>query len=121
MTITDQKGKFQPNSNGIIADKLLDPTPNDDDKDWYWTNSERPTSPDGVSESFEDNPRLLRNRFYSAPSSAIKIVTLTDAFSLELVEVTGLGQKDGGKSILTIDWGFKSSAAKQDKLIERTN
>jgi len=118
-TYTDQNGRFQLTDSGIVANNLLDPTPGNDDKEWYYRNTERPISPDGISEPFEDNPHLFRSRFASRLESPVTVVKLTVSFSLELVEVRNLDQKAGGSSVLNIEWGYQSDVLGRDRLIER--
>ncbi len=119
LTFTDQKGRFQPNSNGITANNLLDPTPNDDDKEWYYANKQRIGSKDGLSDPFSDSPTIFRNRFYSAPDAPIKLLKLKFLYRLELVEVFTLDQKNRGTVIQVIEWGFESDALGRDQLLER--
>ncbi|MFQ3241383.1 MAG: RHS repeat-associated protein [Lentimonas sp.] len=100
-SITDQDGNYL-QWNGNAANSVLDPTPNDDNKDWYWTNSEWNTykTADGVSSVFSDAPRLDHSRITGT------VTAVTMSFSLEFVRVSGLNQANGGSVVNTINWGF---------------
>ena len=108
LTVKNQAGDFLKwKGKEKIANNMLDPEPANDDKDWYYTNSQwnRFKSTDGRTALFNDSPH--------SPLSALNEVTTEVIFSLklELVMVRDLSFKSGGTRVLTIDWGFRYTAA----------
>lgn len=101
--IRDQRRRFL-DWQGIPAAGIVDPYPNEDDKAWYLTDTERLTqsSLDGVSENFYDQPELLLTRLTH------EVTRVTNSFIAELVHVKDLNQKgwSPGEVVLRIRWGY---------------
>ncbi|MBL9170755.1 MAG: RHS repeat-associated core domain-containing protein [Verrucomicrobiales bacterium] len=119
-TVQDEKGFLS--EDGIVLNNVLDPLSDSDDKEWYFTNKERPVSPDGISEFFEDQPRRIRERVFGSknvPEAPILRKRLRWKATLELVEVPNLSVAGGGTPVVTIEWGFQSDIAGRDKLLTR--
>jgi RHS repeat-associated protein len=88
----------------IPAAGLYDPQPNDDDKAWYFTDTEEHgmASPDGVSSTFWDRPQLALSHLTH------DVTKVTHSFILELVHTRDMNQKgwSRGEVVLSIRWGY---------------
>jgi len=102
-SIRDQRRRYLP-WHGVPAAGLYDPQPPDDDKAWYWTDSEwlSHASGDGASARFYDRPQL----YYSNINH--DVTRVTNSFILELVHIRNLSQKgwSPGEVVLRIKWGY---------------
>lgn len=100
LTIKDQAGNFL-DWHGTSANNLLDPYPSDDNKDWYWTDTQR-TSRTTINggEEFVDTARLNWSRITGS------VTSITNSFLLELVEVNDINVANGGTVVLSLNWGF---------------
>jgi len=98
-SIQDQNDNFY-QWQGRTYNRLLDPQPPDDNKDWYWTDTEwHDNAVDAYSARFSDGPltklSLLNNN----------VTSLKNTYDLELVHVKSMNESTGGNVVLRLHWG----------------
>lgn len=106
-TVTDQNGNFL-DWRGIPANNVLDPYPNDDNKEWYWTNAERNSYMTSAGrEYFSDTPQTSVFRLNN------NVTSIRESFNLELVRVPNTSASGGGDVVLRLNWGYQFDAKSQ--------